>query len=141
MAAGLTLIFGIMDMVNLAHGTLYMLGGFFATTLAFWTDTSVWGIVLAIPPLHHRKRQRCVDRLVGRFARQRRYSSPLPWRLERFWNVVTVHDALDPTVERIPGGFAKAVAAHHERSAGIEFFVTLLATGKFGANHVPDQPE
>ncbi len=40
MAAGLTLIFGIMDMVNLAHGTLYMLGRFFATTLAFWTASS-----------------------------------------------------------------------------------------------------
>ena len=49
MAAGLTLIFGIMDMVNLAHGTLYMFGGFFAATLAFWTGSFVWGIVLAIP--------------------------------------------------------------------------------------------
>ena len=31
-AAGLTLIFGIMDMVNLAHGSLYMIGAYFAAT-------------------------------------------------------------------------------------------------------------
>ena len=30
MAAGLTLVFGIMDMVNLAHGSLYMIGAFSA---------------------------------------------------------------------------------------------------------------
>ena len=33
LAAGLTLIFGIMDLVNLAHGSLYMLGAYFAATL------------------------------------------------------------------------------------------------------------
>ena len=27
-AAGLTLVFGIMDLVNLAHGSLFMLGAF-----------------------------------------------------------------------------------------------------------------
>jgi branched-chain amino acid transport system permease protein len=32
MAAGLTLIFGIMDFVNLTHGSLYMLGAFFGAT-------------------------------------------------------------------------------------------------------------
>jgi len=32
LAAGLTLIFGIMDLVNLAHGSLYMLGAYFAAT-------------------------------------------------------------------------------------------------------------
>ena len=29
LAAGLTLVFGIMDFVNLAHGSFYMLGAFF----------------------------------------------------------------------------------------------------------------
>jgi branched-chain amino acid transport system permease protein len=35
LAAGLTLVFGIMDFVNLAHGSLYMLGAFFCATLTF----------------------------------------------------------------------------------------------------------
>ena len=30
LAAGLTLVFGIMDMINLAHGSLYMVGAFLA---------------------------------------------------------------------------------------------------------------
>ncbi len=30
LAAGLTLVFGIMDLVNLAHGSLYMIGAYFA---------------------------------------------------------------------------------------------------------------
>src|SRR5206468_12920723 len=31
MAAGLTLVFGIMNLVNLAHGSLYMVGAYLAT--------------------------------------------------------------------------------------------------------------
>ena len=34
LAAGLTLVFGIMDMINLAHGSLYMIGAYFAATVA-----------------------------------------------------------------------------------------------------------
>src|ERR1700691_3589219 len=47
LAAGLTLIFGIMDLVNLAHGSLYMLGAYFAATLAVATDSFVIGAILA----------------------------------------------------------------------------------------------
>ena len=48
LAAGLTLIFGIMDLVNLAHGTLYMLGAYFAATFADWTDSFLLGALLAL---------------------------------------------------------------------------------------------
>src|SRR3954466_8131234 len=48
LAAGLTLIFGIMDLVNLAHGSLYMLGAYFAATFSALTDSFVAGAVLAL---------------------------------------------------------------------------------------------
>lgn len=45
LAAGLTLVFGIMNLINLAHGSLYMLGAYFAATLQGWTG-SIW---IALP--------------------------------------------------------------------------------------------
>src|SRR5437870_10705074 len=48
LAAGLTLIFGIMDFVNLAHGSLYMLGAYFAATFAALTGSFVLGAMLAL---------------------------------------------------------------------------------------------
>jgi branched-chain amino acid transport system permease protein len=48
LAAGLTLVFGIMDLVNLAHGSLYMIGAYFAATFAAWTDSFIVGAVLAL---------------------------------------------------------------------------------------------
>src|SRR6478609_8598216 len=48
LAAGLTLIFGTMDLVNLAHGSLYMLGAYFAATFAAATGSFVFGAVLAL---------------------------------------------------------------------------------------------
>jgi branched-chain amino acid transport system permease protein len=44
-AAGLTLVFGVMDVVNLAHGVQYMLGAYFAVAIAGLLG-SVW---LAVP--------------------------------------------------------------------------------------------
>src|SRR5947209_10099865 len=48
LAAGLTLVFGIMDLVNLAHGSLYMLGAYFAATFAALTGSFVAAAILAL---------------------------------------------------------------------------------------------
>jgi branched-chain amino acid transport system permease protein len=48
LAAGLTLVLGIMDMVNLAHGSLYMIGAYFAATFAAATGSFVLGAVMAL---------------------------------------------------------------------------------------------
>ncbi len=48
LAAGLTLIFGIMDLVNLAHGSLYMIGAYFAATFAALTGSFIAGAFLAL---------------------------------------------------------------------------------------------
>ena len=48
LAAGLTLIFGIMDLVNLAHGSLYMLGAYFAATFVGLTDSFLIGLGLGL---------------------------------------------------------------------------------------------
>lgn len=49
LASGLTLIFGIMDFVNLAHGSLYMVGAYFCASLTQLTGSFPLAILLAIP--------------------------------------------------------------------------------------------
>lgn len=49
LAAGLTLVFGIMDLMNLAHGSMYMMGAFFAAALTNWTGSFFLGAALALP--------------------------------------------------------------------------------------------
>jgi branched-chain amino acid transport system permease protein len=49
LASGLTLVFGIMDMINLAHGALYMVGAFLAAWLVNITQSFLWGVLLAVP--------------------------------------------------------------------------------------------
>src|SRR6266566_3008657 len=80
LAAGLTLIFGIMDLVNLAHGSLYMLGAYFAASFAALTDSFLAAIglgllatllagmvleVIAIRPLYGRDH---LDHVLGTFG-------------------------------------------------------------------------
>jgi branched-chain amino acid transport system permease protein len=48
-AAGLTLVLGIMNLLNLAHGSFYMLGAYFAATFQYWTGSIPVAILLAIP--------------------------------------------------------------------------------------------
>ncbi len=49
LAAGLTLVFGIMNFVNLAHGSLYMMGAYFAAVSVGRTGSFLLGALIAIP--------------------------------------------------------------------------------------------
>ncbi len=48
-AAGLTLVFGVMDFINLAHGVQYMIGAYLGAVLAAWTGSFWGGLALALP--------------------------------------------------------------------------------------------
>ncbi len=45
-ASGLTLIFGIMGIINLAHGSFYMIGAYLAFSLASLTGSLLWAVLL-----------------------------------------------------------------------------------------------
>jgi branched-chain amino acid transport system permease protein len=51
LAAGLTLIFGIMDLVNLAHGSLYMLGAYYAASFTEMTGSFLLALIIAVPAM------------------------------------------------------------------------------------------
>ena len=48
-ASGLTLVFGIMGIINLAHGSFYMIGAYLAFVLASTTGSLFTAILLGIP--------------------------------------------------------------------------------------------
>jgi branched-chain amino acid transport system permease protein len=48
LAAGLTLVFGIMNLVNLAHGSLYMMGAYLATAAFGWTGSFLLAALFAL---------------------------------------------------------------------------------------------
>ncbi len=48
-ASGLTLVFGILDFVNLAHGSIYMVGAFIAASLTLWLGNFILAVLIALP--------------------------------------------------------------------------------------------
>ena len=49
MSAGLTLVFGIMQVINLAHGSFYMIGAYVGATVAARTGSFLLGLLAALP--------------------------------------------------------------------------------------------
>ncbi|MET0118157.1 MAG: branched-chain amino acid ABC transporter permease [Sedimenticola sp.] len=49
MSAGLTLVFGIMQVINLAHGSLYMVGAYVAATVVQASGSFLLGLLAALP--------------------------------------------------------------------------------------------
>ena len=49
LSAGLTLVFGIMNFVNLAHGSLFMMGAYFAAAGFRWSGSFVVAGLIAVP--------------------------------------------------------------------------------------------
>ena len=47
LSVGLSLVFGVLDVLNCAHGALYMIGGYFAFTTVYLTGLPPWAGVLA----------------------------------------------------------------------------------------------
>ncbi len=48
-ASGLTIIFGIMGVINLAHGSFYMIGAYLALTFTEWTGSIFGAMLLGVP--------------------------------------------------------------------------------------------
>ena len=79
-AAGLTLVFGIMDVLNLAHGSLYMIGAYLAATVAqasgsFWialpvavVATGLIGLLLEITLMRRLYRRDHLAQVLATFA-------------------------------------------------------------------------
>ena len=80
MAAGLTLVFGIMDMINLAHGALYMIGAYIAAVVMAHTGsfpvavagalvgTAIVGMLLEVTILRQLYRRDHLSQVLATFA-------------------------------------------------------------------------
>ena len=80
LAAGLTLVFGIMDMINLAHGSLYMVGAYLvaaatAASGSFWwglgagiAGATLFGVLLELSVLRRLYARDHLSQVLGTFA-------------------------------------------------------------------------
>ena len=80
LAAGLTLVFGIMDMINLAHGSIYMVGAYLIASItttsgSFWMGlgagvlaTAALGVLLELAVLRRLYQRDHLSQVLGTFA-------------------------------------------------------------------------